>query len=63
MTVPSSYPKNADVLRHCQFCGKNVIDPCMDETDLLIYSPTVDRCSDANFARGAELFYESEVGK
>lgn len=45
--------------KFCKFCGQNTDTPCVDETDLSIYSRTVERCSDANFARIAEEFYES----
>ncbi len=45
-------------LRFCRFCGQKTNVPCMDETDLLIYSVTVERCSDAAWARDAEIFYE-----
>jgi hypothetical protein len=34
---------------YCKFCGVHTDTPCVDETDLHIYSRTVDRCSDAAF--------------
>lgn len=46
--------------RFCKFCGHTVVDPCMDETDLLIYRVTVERCNEAAWARDAEVFHEGD---
>jgi hypothetical protein len=46
--------------KFCKFCGQKTDTPCVDETDLMIYSRTVERCNDANLARAAELFYDGD---
>lgn len=43
----------------CKFCGQHTDTPCVDETDLHIYSRTVERCADANYAYEAEIYYEN----
>ncbi len=48
-----------DELQFCKFCGQNTFTPCVDETDLYIYSRTVDRCADALFNYGAERHFET----
>lgn len=46
--------------RFCKFCGEFVDAPCVDDTDLSIYSRTVERCADAHFNRLAEDYYEHQ---
>ena len=35
--------------RRCKFCGVFMNAPCVDETDLIIFSRVIDRCFDAYF--------------
>lgn len=42
----------------CKFCGVFTDTPCVDETDLYIYSRTIERCSDASFNYEAERHFE-----
>lgn len=42
----------------CRYCGQHVDTPCVDATDLHIYSRTVDRCSDAAVNYEGERHFE-----
>jgi len=47
-----------DDLQFCKFCGQHLDAPCVDETDLHIYSCTIGRCSDAAFNYEGERHFE-----
>lgn len=42
----------------CIFCRVFTNAPCVDETDLHIYSRTIERCSDASFNYEAERHFD-----